>query len=262
MAAALPIDWLLQASGWRSVFMLLAIPTMVVAATIFTIVPERHHGERTSARDLLRGLGAVYRSPVFWRIAPSAAIGQAMFMAYHSLWAGIWLRDVVGLERGAVAGQLSLFALAMIPSYVFGGALAGHLLRRGFSGHGIFACFVAAYMAVQTAILLLPEQPVLWVAYSITGTGMVLSFALLTPSFAPGLAGRVNTALNLQVFIIAFLTQAGIGALVSMLADGADGAIRGHQLALTLVLGLQGVALAWLLWPRPKATVDTQLAGR
>lgn len=260
-AAALPIDWLLQASGWRTVFALLAIPTLAVAAAIFFFVPERSREERTSLAELLRGLGTIYRSPVFWRIAPSAALGQAVFMAYHSLWAGIWLRDVAGLERGAVAAQLSLFAIAMIPSYVFGGAAAGSLLRRGFSGHGIFACFVGAYLAVQAAILLLPAQPALWIAYSITGTGMVLSFALLTPSFAPALAGRVNTALNLQVFIIAFIIQTGVGALVSALAADDGSAAAGHRLALTVLVILQGIGMAWLLRPRSKR-VDTSGTGR
>lgn len=252
MAAALPIEWLLQASGWRTVFVLLSLPTAAVAALIFFLVPERRSETHTSLVELVRGLGLVYRSRVFWRIAPSAAIGQAVFMAYHSLWAGMWLREVVGLERGAVAAQLSLFAIAMIPSYVFGGAAAGALLRRGFSGPGIFTWFVAAYVVVQAAILMLPGQPLLWIAYSITGTGMVLSFALLTPSFAPTLAGRVNTALNLQVFIIAFLIQTGVGALVGALADDAGGAATGHRLAFGGLLALQGAALAWLLWPPPK----------
>lgn len=243
-AAALPVEWLLQANGWRSVFTLLAIPTALIAAAIFFVVPERSVEERTSLNELLRGLGSIYRSPVFWRLAPSAAIGQAVFMAYHSLWAGIWLRDVVRLERGAVAAQLSLFAIAMIPSYVFGGAFTGALLRRRLTPSAIFAGFVAAYMAVQIAILLYPELSMLWVAYSITGTGMVLSFALLTPSFTPALAGRVNTALNLQVFVIAFLIQTGVGALVSAFA--ADG----HRLALGILLSLQGIAFVWLVWPR------------
>ena len=253
-AAALPVEWLLQASGWRTVFMLLAIPTTVIAAAIFFIVPERSVEEHTTLRELLRGLGSIYRSRVFWRIAPSAAIGQAVFMAYHSLWAGIWLRDVVALERGEVAAQLSLFAIAMIPSYVFGGALTGALMRRGLAPHAIFAGFVAAYMAVQAAILVQPGQPLLWIAYSLTGTGMVLSFALLTPSFATALAGRVNTALNLQVFVIAFLIQTGIGALVTLfVADGA-GAAAGHRLALAVLLALQGIAFAWLILPRRMAS--------
>lgn len=243
-AAALPIEWLLQASGWRTVFTLLAIPTALIAAAIYFIVPERSVEERTGLSELLRGLGSIYRSPVFWRLAPSAAIGQAVFMAYHSLWAGMWLRDVVRLERGAVAAQLSLFAIAMIPSYVFGGAFTGALLRRGLTPPAIFAGFVAAYMAVQIVILLYPELSMLWVAYSITGTGMVLSFALLTPAFTPALAGRVNTALNLQVFVIAFLIQTGVGALVSAFA--ADG----HRLALGILLSLQGITFVWLVWPR------------
>ncbi|MBM2812122.1 MAG: hypothetical protein HW416_2881 [Chloroflexi bacterium] len=34
---------------------------------------------------------------------------------------------------------------------------------------------------------------------------------ILTRAFPPGLAGRVNTAINLVVFVAAFVLQAGIG---------------------------------------------------
>jgi MFS family permease len=260
-AAALPVEWLLQASGWRAVFTLLALPTVIIAAAIYFIVPERSVEERTSLGDLLRGLGSIYRSRVFWRLAPSAAIGQAVFMAYHSLWAGIWLRDVVALERGDVASQLSLFAIAMIPSYVGGGALTGALLRRGFSAPSLLAGFVAAYVVVQMAILLWPERPMLWVAYSITGTGMVLSFALLAPSFTPSLAGRVTTALNLQVFVIAFGIQVGVGALVSLFAADGSGAATGHRLALAILVALQVVAFLWLIWPRRNSSTSARPGG-
>ncbi len=89
LAAALPVEWLLRISDWRTVFLVLALPTVAVAIAILWIVPEKTVSERTTLRDLLRGLGEIYCSPVFWRLAPSAFVGQAVFMTYHSLWAGL-----------------------------------------------------------------------------------------------------------------------------------------------------------------------------
>ncbi len=253
LAAALPVEWLLRVSDWRTVFLVLAVPTAVVALFMLWIVPERNVGERTTLRDLLRGVGQIYRSSVFWRIAPSAFIGQAVFMTYHSLWAGLWMRDVIGLERAGAAAQLSLFAIAMIPAYLGGGALADRLLRYGISPHRIFAAFVAAYLAVQGAIVIAPgpgSEP-LWIAYSMTGTGMVISFSLLTPSFPAAYAGRVNTALNLMVFVSAFLMQVGIGAVITLFAGGDPSlAPQGHRVSFAALLAVQAAGFVWLLWPR------------
>lgn len=253
LAAALPVEWLLRVSDWRTVFLVLAVPTAAVALLMLWIVPEKTQAERTTLRDLLRGLGQIYRSPVFWRIAPSAFVGQAVFMAYHSLWAGLWMRDVIGLDRAGAAAHLSLFAIAMIPAYLGGGALAERLLRYDLAPHRIFAAFVSAYLTVQAAIALSPgpgSEP-LWVAYSITGTGMVISFSLLTPSFSPAYAGRVNTALNLMVFVAAFLMQVGIGTLITLLAgDDPSRVPLGHRASLIGLLAVQAACFVWLLWPR------------
>ena len=254
LAAALPVEWLLRVSDWRTVFLVLAVPTAAVALLMLWIVPEKTQAERTTLRDLLRGLGQIYRSPVFWRIAPSAFIGQAVFMTYHSLWAGLWMRDVIGLDRVGAAAQLSLFAIAMIPAYLGGGALAERLLRHGFAPHRIFVVFVAAYLAVQAAIALAPGpgSELLWLAYSMTGTGMVISFSLLTPSFPPTYAGRVNTALNLMVFVAAFSMQVGIGVVISFVA-GPDPSLTplGHRASFLGLLAVQAACFLWLLWPRP-----------
>lgn len=258
LAAAMPVEWLLRISDWRTVFLVLAVPTAAVALLMLWIVPERSVGERTTLRELLHGLGQIYRSPVFWRMAPSAFIGQAVFMAYHSLWAGLWMRDVIGLERAGAAAQLSLFAIAMIPAYLGGGAIADRLLRSGLAPHRIFVVFVAAYLAVQTAIALAPGpgSEVLWIAYSMTGTGMVISFSLLTPSFPPAYAGRVNTALNLMVFVSAFAMQVGIGAVVTLFAGG-DPALAplGHRASFVGLLAVQAACFIWLLWPRRAAQI-------
>jgi len=253
LAAALPVDWLLRISDWRTVFLVLAVPTALVALLMLWIVPEKTQAERTTLRDLLRGLGQIYRSPVFWRLAPSAFIGQAVFMAYHSLWAGLWMRDVIGLDRAGAAAQLSLFAIAIIPAYLGGGALADRLLRRGMAPHRIFVVLVAAYLIVQAAIAVAPGagSEALWIAYSITGTGMVVSFSLLTPSFPAAYAGRVNTALNLMVFVAAFSMQLGIGAVIAWLAgDDPSRVPLGHRASFIGLLAVQAACFVWLLWPR------------
>jgi MFS family permease len=71
MTSTVPVNLLLPVVGWRGVFLLLAALTLASALLVLAVVPER----RTAApaedwRRSLHGLFAVYRDPVFWRLAP------------------------------------------------------------------------------------------------------------------------------------------------------------------------------------------------
>ena len=75
-----------------------------------------------------------------------------------------------------------------------------------------------AYMIVQALIIfgVFDAPRVLWVLFSFTGTIGSLAYAAVSQRFAPRLAGRVNTVLNLFVFLGAFIAQWGIGAIVNL----------------------------------------------
>jgi hypothetical protein len=104
-------------------------------------------------------------------------------------------------------------------------------------------------MLVQLAILIGwgPRWP-LWVLFGFFGISGTLSYAVLSRSFPSSLAGRVNTALNLLVFVAAFAMQWGMGAIINRW-PAADGGYAdwGYQLAFGLVLAGQFVTWLWLL---------------
>ena len=77
-----------------------------------------------------------------------------------------------------------------------------------------------------------------------------LYYAVLGQSFPIQLGGRVNTALNMLVFVAAFLLQWAIGSVLGMW--GADVA-EAHRLILASVFALQVGALTWLLFARRPA---------
>jgi hypothetical protein len=71
----------------------------------------------------------------------------------------------------------------------------------------------------------------------------------LSEGFAKDLAGRVNTALNLLMFICGFAAQWGVGLVVdaarAVLGLGASG---GLKLAFAIALGLDVLAYGWFAW--------------
>ena len=79
------------------------------------------------------------------------------------------------------------------------------------------------------------------------GTTGIIPYAGLSQRFPPHLAGRVNTGLNLLVFVTAFAGQWGIGAIIDLWPETAAGgyAAPGYRAAFGTMLGIQVLGLAW-----------------
>ncbi len=262
--ATTPVRLLLTLTDWRGLFLGLAVATVVAALAIAVTVPERRPAAgdagagRASLADMLRGTAAVFANRLFWRLAPAAAAVQGVFMAYASLWAGPWLRDVDGFDRLGVALHLQYAAIAMVAGYASFGVIADMARRWGLTPLAVQSAGMALAVAVQAALALgLPLPPALaWVLYPFLATSSVMSYALLSQDFPPEMAGRVITAVNLLMFLVAFALQTAIGALIGLYpATEAGGyAAEGHRMALLCAVALQTAALAWQIRPRPPVT--------
>jgi MFS family permease len=250
LAASVPVQAALAVTDWRGIFMILAVLTLVVAAALFLVVPEKHTSDPPLAWGRqIQGMGRVFTSMTFWRMAPWATISQGSALAIHSLWAGPWLRDVAGLERPAVAAVLSRVALAMIVGFIVIGTIAERLSRRGVrpmsvaaAGMGLFMIVLAALIAQVTA-----GTTPLWIAFGFLGTSGIVVYAALSQDFPAQMAGRVNTALNLLVLVTAFAFQWGIGAVINLwpVSSGGSYAPAGYRAAFIIVLGLQVLTVGW-----------------
>jgi MFS family permease len=250
MAATSPVQTALSATDWRGIFILLAFAAAAAAASIFWVVPEKKTpGASGSGRDQFRGVAQVFTSPLFWKVTPLATASQATFMSIQSLWAGPWLRDTADLDRTAVAAVLMWLAAAMAVGYILLGVLTEWLNRHGIRPVTTSVAGMSAFICVQALIVVHPGQwnlP-LWLLFGAVGTTGVISYAGLSQSFPVELAGRVNTALNLVVFVAAFAAQWGIGAVIALWPVSAVGAfaVQGYQAAFGLMIALQLTGLAW-----------------
>ena len=57
---------------------------------------------------------AILRTPLFWRIAPLLGLTSGVQIGVQTLWAGPWLRDVMGLSREEVGRHLLFMAAAFM----------------------------------------------------------------------------------------------------------------------------------------------------
>lgn len=250
MAATTPVEWALSMVTWRELFLAFAGLAIVIAVLLIGMAPR--HPEPPAHITLAqqwRGLVTVFRDRYFWRLSPVTVLSQGAFLSYQGLWAGPWLRDVAGLDRGQVAIVLLVMAGASALGFLGLGSLATRLYRRGVRVGTVAAVFMTLFIVTQAVLLVAPVawSVSLWVAFAFLGTAGTLPYAALSQHFHGQLAGRANSALNLLVFVAAFLTQWGIGLL---LAVGEDATTRtyatgDYQLASGVLVVGQVAALAW-----------------
>ncbi len=252
LSATAPVEFLLGLMGWRAVFLTLALATLAVALIVFLVVPDKKETKPPdSLREQMAGIRAVFTSPVFWRIAPWATLSQAAYLAIQGLWSGPWLRDAAGYDRADIAQILLLVAVAMTAGYLLLGIVANRLSRAGWSPLGVAAAGMLVFMLVQAWIVSgrVSNARLVWMLFGFFGTSGILCYADLSQRFASRLAGRVNTGLNLLVFIVAFTAQWGIGAVIDIWPSTRTGyAVVGYQAGFGLMLGLQAVAMVLFLF--------------
>lgn len=257
LAATTPVELALKWTDWRGVFLAVAGLTVVAAACVWLIVPEKEGGQsEETLAEQFAGIRTVFASPVFWRIVPWAFAAQAAYLSIVGLWSGPWLRDVAGYDRMNVANTLMGISLAMISGYFVFGALAERLARRGTRPMTVAACGMTVFMVVQLLLVLqwTALTVPLWLLFGFCGTACILPYAVLSQAFPKHLAGRANTGLNLLVFVAAFAAQWAIGAIIGLWPQtGAGGYHAGGYLAgFALVLGLQLVAAFWYVFTGTK----------
>lgn len=250
LTGTLPVEAALALTDWRGLFVVFALAAVAIALLLFLVVPERpRDGVDLGLVAQLRGVGRVYGSALFWRIAPMTVASQACFLAIQSLWLGPWLSDVGGLPREAVAGRLLAVAAAMVAGFITLGSAAERLSRLGVAPVAVALAGLGGFAAVQAAIQLAwPGPPFwLWLAFGFLGTAGILPYAILSQTFPESLSGRVITGLNLLSFGGAFAAQWAIGAIIDLWPPAADGgyAPEGYRAAFLVMLALQVAALLW-----------------
>ena len=128
------------------------------------------------------------------------------------------------------------------------------LARLGIPTVRVSAAGMSLFMLIQAVIVIQPGadwSTLVWVLFGFFGTSGIIQYASLSQHFPKNLAGRVNTAINLLVFISIFFLQWMIGVIIELWPPGSavNYAPQGFQAAFGLLLAMQLMALGWFLYP-------------
>ena len=248
LTASTPLSWAIPQFGWRAVFVALAVAGVAAAAGIFSTPDKPASGQPEALRSQLAGLVEVLASRVFWRYAPQSMLIIGGFLALQGLWAVPWLMNFSGLARGAAAHHLLLMGSGMLTGFLGLAFGVAPLAKRGATPQRLLQAGMGLAL-LGTLLIVLdagPSEP-LWFLLGLTFSVGNLAYALLQRHYAAGLAGRVNTALNLMVFVGAFCIQWGFGAAVDALQATGYAPRAAYQITFGSLLALQAASWLWFL---------------
>lgn len=207
LLSASPLALLVEHAGWRAGFLACAVLALVAAAAVALFVPrdapapEAPETPRPSAwedaRAVLRWLTAPALRPVLLLAFPSFAV----VLGVRGLWGGPWLMEVKHLTRVEAGNVLFLCTLALVVGPALAGAV-GRAVNRPVLllvlGHLGAAAWIAALLA--GAHLSPAYDAAVLVAFGLTITFQVFTFALVRAAVPPEQAGRALSALNISFF--------------------------------------------------------------
>ena len=251
LASTRPLQIVLEAHGWRDMFLATGIACAAFAVVAAIAMPDGNAAPEPARRSSLTVYREVLTHPVFWRAAPAAAMGLAGFFSIQSLWANGWMSDVAGLDQIEIGERLLAIALAMSAGTLANGAIIDHLARRGVDRSAYLAVGLSALLFSQFALAaeLDPTAYWPWIVMGFTGNIGALVHPILNRTFPVAYAARSISTIAILTFLMVFAIQAGIGFVLDLW--GADG--QGHyppvayRWGLGTFVAVEALVIGWLI---------------
>jgi predicted MFS family arabinose efflux permease len=243
ISSTLPLELALPVFGWRGVFVAVAVAGVATLLLIAVLVPDHPDDSPSAVRPDTQSVASIFRSPVFWRFAPQAALFGGGLMAMQSLWSLPFLTSVAGLDRMHAAEHLMAVNLGMFAGQLSIAAVAARLLRHGVTPLFMMEAGLVLVVGIEAAIILLAGGGLaLWFLWGVASATSAQVYGVVAGHFPLSLSGRAATAVNLMAFVGAFAVQWGYGGAIDFLQGMSLPAATAHQLALALLAILQGAA--------------------
>lgn len=216
-----PLAWVIDSSGWRAGYVVLAVCAALAWLSILLLVREEAAppgGERLKVMAALRGYGELFRLPQTPGIIGLALFTYASFLSLRGLWMGPLLIDRYGfslVQTGHVA--LAISVLGMLGPPLFGRLDPGDRNRRRWIIGYTLAC--AAIFGLMALPLGAPLEVALALAIGIVSGYMVLQYADVRAAYPPHMTGRAMAVFTMAMFLGVALMQWLTGLAASAAAS-------------------------------------------
>ena len=247
--AATPMALLNAYFGWRSVFVIGAALTALIAAAIMTWTRNTPPDVPWTGGHPGQGsLGQVFADGRFWRIVPLSFFLTGTLLGFQGLWSGPYLFDVLGLSNVETGNVLLLLGIGS----TIGFALSGWLADR-FGLARVLVAVSLVFVASQYALAVTPSLGmvrVLYFVFGLTGAFNIMTVAQARQIFPLTMTGKAVSAVNLFSIGGTFLLQWTMGLIIGAFPVTSAGQYPPGAYSAALIFTATGALLS-LIWYWP-----------
>jgi MFS family permease len=216
VASTLPVQWLLPLTGWRMLFVGLAVMVLLAMLILAWRLPAAPETGPAPTTGLLQSYAPIWQHKYFRRHLWMGFFSYGGLMAIQTLWAGPWLVQVSGVSAVQAAQGLFWLNVCMLCTFWTWGWINPWLTRRGLYADTLLARGMPLSLLALAWIVWLGAdvQWWHWALYCMASSFMSLAQPATALAFPKEIAGRALSAYNLVIFSGTFIVQWAIGLLI------------------------------------------------
>jgi MFS family permease len=218
--AGAPLAWVTQVSGWRPVFVVVGLLSILMAFASRAWVLDTPAG-KVDRTVWLSGLLTVVRNRATWPGFFANAGLAGAFFTFAGLWAVPYLTQMHDMSRGVASNHVSIYFLGFALGSALWGRLSDSLGKRKAVALVASGLHVLGWLVwLLTDSLPLLATYTLCVVMGLASAGFTLSWASAKEVNPPQLSGMATSMVNVGVFLGPAILQPLTGWVMERSWDG------------------------------------------
>ncbi|MDA7783717.1 MFS transporter [Candidatus Pelagibacter sp.] len=238
LSSSLPVQFFLPIIGWRSIFGILAILTLLSIVLIIIFIPDWNKENIQNTNDEKGSLKEVWQNKFFKSLVPMGFFNYGGLFAIQTLWAGPWMVKVSGYTPEESANGLFIIYLSLLFSFLIWGYFVPKFSKNVSDAIRLLKFGAPINLVVLTFIIYLgPKAGAFhWAFFAVSSVFLSLSQPAVGMAFSLLNAGKALTSFNLLLFIGAFALQWIIGVIIDFTMNLGFSEISGYRFAMVFFL--------------------------
>ena len=238
LSSSLPVQFFLPIIGWRSIFGILAILTLLSIILIVIFIPNWNKENIQNTHDEKGSLKEVWQNKFFKSLVPMGFFNYGGLFAIQTLWAGPWMVKVSGYTPEESANGLFIIYLSLLFSFLTWGYFVPKFSKNVSDAIRLLKFGAPINLVVLAFIIYLgPKAGAFhWAFFAVSSVFLSLSQPAVGMAFSLSNAGKALTSFNLLLFIGAFALQWIIGVIIDLTMNLGFSEISGFRFAMVFFL--------------------------
>ena len=216
LSSSLPVQFFLPIIGWRAIFGVLALLTLLTIFLIIYFIPNWDQKENRKNTEDKGSLKEIWQNNFFKSLVPMGFFNYGGLFAIQTLWAGPWMIKVSGYTAEESANGLFIIYLSLLLSFLCWGYFVPKISKSVSDAIRLLKFGAPLNLLVLTYIIYLgPNAGAFhWAFFAVSSVFLSLTQPAVGMAFSLSNAGKALTSFNLLLFIGAFALQWIIGIII------------------------------------------------